>query len=302
MDKLDRYRAFVKVAEMGSFVKASLALGMPRASVSAAIAQLETDTGTRLLHRTTRQVQLTPDGQRLLQRVVGLLDEARQIDRLFKDGDEQVRGTLKVNLPSRIARRMLAPALPAFLRSYPHMRLQVGSTDRPIDLVQEGVDCAVRIGMLSDSSLVVRPLGRIALINCAGPAYLQQRAVPRHPDELRTHGHVAVGYVASASGREAPWEYLENGQRSEFVLPSLVAVDNAESYIAACQAGVGLIQIPRFDVQHLLDRGLLVEILPDHRPRPLDVSMVYPHRRQRSRRLQAFIDWFEDLIEPHLES
>ncbi len=300
MDRLDGYRVFIKVAEMGSFIKAAHALELPRASVSAAIQQLESSMGARLLHRTTRQVQLTADGVQLLERVRPLLADAEEIDQLFHASQPEITGRLNVDVPSRIARRLLAPALPGLFRRYPRLRLALGSTDRAIDLVQEGVDCALRIGSLHNSSLVVRPLGHIALINCASPGYLKEHGVPANPDDL-VKGHWAVGYASASTGRELPWEYLASGDERLLAVPSRAIVNNAESYIACCSSGLGLIQIPRFDVQHLLDRGVLVEVMPEYRAASMPVSLIYPHRRQRSRRLNAFIEWIEALMRPHLE-
>ncbi|GAB3101680.1 LysR family transcriptional regulator [Bordetella tumbae] len=300
MDKFDQYRVFVRVAEMGSFIKAAHALDLPRASVSAAVQQLETRMGARLLHRTTRHVRLTADGEQLLERVRPLLTEIESIDQLFELSERQVSGRLNIDVPSRIARRLIAPALPALLRRHPRLQLALGSSDRAIDLIQEGVDCAVRIGTLHDSSLVVRPLGHIALINCASPAYLREQGEPSHPEDLAA-GHWAVGYASATTGREMPWEYIgPDGAEHALALPSRVIVNNAESYIACCLAGMGLIQIPRFDVQHLLDTGALCEILPDYRAAAMPVALLYPHRRQRSRRLAVFLEWFEFLMRPYL--
>lgn len=300
MDRFDQYRVFVQVAEMGSFIKAANALDMPRASVSAAVQQLEAQTETRLLHRTTRQVRLTADGEQLLERVRALLAEVESIDQLFQLNQRQVSGRLNIDVPSRLARRVIAPALPELLRRHPQLQLALGSTDRAIDLIQEGVDCAVRIGTLHDSSLVVRPLGHIALINCVSPAYLQAQGEPAHPDDL-SDGHWAVGYASATSGRELPWEYVgPDGQAHALTLPSRVVTNNAESYIACCLAGIGMIQIPRFDVQHLLDAGALCEILPEYRAAAMPVSLLYPHRRQRSQRLAVFLEWFESLMRPYL--
>lgn len=301
MDKLDQYRVFTQVAEMGSFIKAAHAMEMPRASVSAAIQQLESAMGTRLLHRTTRQVRLTADGVQLLERVRLFLADAEDIEQLFHASQRKIAGRLNVDVPSRIARRVIAPALPSFLRRYPRLQLALGSTDRAIDLVHEGVDCAVRIGSLHDSSLVVRPLGHIALINCASPGYLHEYGMPTNPDDLAKE-HLSVGYASASTGRELPWEYLLAGHERFVTVPSRVVVNNAESYIACCVSGMGLIQIPRFDVQYLLDRGELIEVMPEFRAAPMQVSLIYPHRRQRSRRLNAFIEWFEALMRPHFEA
>ena len=264
MDKLGQYRVFVQVAEMGSFIKAAHALDLPRASVSAAIQNLESAMGARLLHRTTRQVRLTADGVQLLDRVRLFLAEAEEIGQLFQASQRKISGRLSVDVPSRIARRLMAPALPGWLRRYPRLQLVLGSTDRVIDLVHEGVDCAVRIGTLQDSSLVAHPIGHIALINCASPSDLRELGVPGTPGDL-TRGHWSVGYAAASTGRELPWEYLVSGAEQRVTIPSRVIVNNAENYIACCVSGMGLIQVPRFDVQHLLDRGDLVEVMPDFR-------------------------------------
>ncbi|MDR0213074.1 MAG: LysR family transcriptional regulator [Comamonas sp.] len=305
MDRIDRYRIFVQVAEMGSFIKAAHALELPRATVSAAVQQLEDQVGARLLHRTTRQVSLTADGTQLLARARALLAEAEDMEQMFQARVRQVVGQLRIDVPSRIARRLLVPALPGLLRSHPALRLVLGSSDRMVDLVQEGVDCVVRIGALQDSSLVVRPLGRIALINCASPAYLREHGHPEQPADL-AQGHWAVGYASPHTGRELPWTYVEGGgegaDERTLTLPSRVVVNNAESYIACCEAGLGLMQIPRYDVQHLLAAGSLVEVMPSYRSPSMPVGLLYSHRRQRSRRLAVFIEWFEALMQPYLES
>jgi DNA-binding transcriptional LysR family regulator len=301
MDKLDQYRVFIQVAEMGSFIKAAHALDRPRASVSAAVQQLESTIGARLLHRTTRQVRLTSDGAQFLERVKVLLADAEDIEQLFQTRQRQISGRLNVDVPSRIARRLIAPALPGLLRRYPRLQLGLGSTDRSIDLVQEGVDCAVRVGSPRDSSLVVRPLGHIALINCASPGYLREFGIPEQPQDLAL-GHWAVGYASPTTGREVAWEYLGANGEQQMPVPSRVVVNNAESYIACCRASLGLIQIPRFDVQHLLDQGELVEVMPGFRATSMEISALYPHRRQRSRRLNVFFEWFEAILKPCLES
>ncbi len=301
MDRFNQYRVFVQVAEMGSFIRAAHALEVPRASVSAAVQQLETQLGVRLLHRTTRQVRLTADGEQLLERLRPLLAEVEDIDQSFQASQRQASGRLSVDVPSRIARRLIAPALPGLLRRHPHLQLVLGSADRAIDLVQEGVDCAVRVGDLHDSSLVMRPLGHIALINCASPAYLGEFGHPRQPGDL-VEGHWSIGYASPKTGRESPGEYqADDGHTQRLELPSRVVVNNAESYIACCRAGLGLMQIPRYDVQHLLDAGELVEVLPGYRAASMPIALIYPHRRQRSRRLAVFHEWFESLLQPHLE-
>lgn len=302
MDRFNQYRIFAQVADMGSFVRAAAALSVPRASVSAAIQQLESQLAVRLLHRTTRTVRLTADGELLLERIRPLLAEVEDIDQSFQLSQLQVSGKLTIDVPSRIARRLIAPALPELLRCHPRLQLVLGSSDKAIDLVQDGVDCAIRVGVLHDSSLVVRTLGHITLINCASPAYLSEHGLPSQPDDL-AGGHQAIGYISSKTGKELLWEYQsKDGHIHSVSIPNQVTVNTAESYIACCLAGLGLIQIPRFDVQHLLATGDLVEVMPDYRAASMPVSFIYPHRRQRSRRLAVFHSWFEILIHPHLDN
>lgn len=300
MDTLDQYRVFVRIAEMGSFTRAAHALELPRATVSAAIQRLEREMAARLFHRTTREVRLTTDGAQLLERVRLLLADAEEINQLFQTRHRQIAGRLTVDVPSRIARRLIAPELPSLLRLYPRLQLTLGSTDRKIDLVHEGVDCVIRVGAVQESSLVVRPIGHVVMVNCASPAYLREFGVPRGPDALAA-GHWSVGYASPTTGREQTWEVESGDDVTEMAVPSRVIVNNAESYIACCESGLGLIQVPRFDVQDLLDTGVLAEVMPEHRAAPMPVSAVYPHRRQRSRRLGAFVDWFAALMQPHLQ-
>ena len=301
MDRLDQYRIFVCVAEMGSFIKAAHALELPRATVSAAIQQLETGLEARVLHRTTRQVRLTTDGIQLLDRLRNILTDVENIEQLFKSGGQQVAGRLNIEAPSRIARKIITPALPNLLRSHPRLHLSLGSTDRLVDLVQEGVDCAMRVGSLQDSSLVARPLGHLSLINCASPDYLQAHGMPRHPEELLT-GHFLVAYACPMTGRALPWDYLDaQGQHHTLDVPSRILVNSTENYLACCQAGLGLIQVPRYDVQQQLRNGELIEVMPQYRPAAMPVSLVYPHRKSRSRRLTIFANWLEKIMQPYLD-
>ena len=299
MDRIDLLQVFVRVAETGSFTRAADRLGLPRASVSTAVQQLETRLGSRLLHRTTRRVGLTPDGEVMLERARALVADMEDMEQQFLPARGQVSGRLKVDVPSRIARRLIAPALPGFFALHPAIELELGSSDRAVDLVLEGIDCALRVGPLANSSLVARPLGHFTLINCASPAYLERHGTPRTPADLPDH--VAVNYASPTSGRAAPWEWLRDGETSTLRMRSQVAANNAETYIACALAGLGLIQIPAYDVREHLAAGELVEVLPDARAEPLPVQLVYPHRRNLSRRMQAFVGWLETVLADALD-
>jgi DNA-binding transcriptional LysR family regulator len=298
MDRIDQLRIFVRIASCRSFALAADQLGLPRATVSIALQQLEARLGTRLLNRTTRRVSLSQDGEALLERATGLVADMEDIEQQCLPAAGEVVGRLRVDVPSRIARRLVAPALPALLASHPQLHVELGSSDRAIDLVHEGVDCALRVGTLPSSSLVARPLGAFELINCASPAYLSRRGTPRGPQDLA--GHEVVDYVSPTSGRTAPWEWVDGGEVRSTLPNSRVGANNAETYIACALAGMGLIQIPAFDVQHHLRAGELVDVMPHARPAPMPVQLVYPHRKHLSRRLQTFLGWVEGLIEPHL--
>lgn len=300
MDRIDHLRIFLRIAESGSFSQAADQLGLPRATASLAMQQLERRLGARLLHRTTRKVSLTLDGEALLDRAATLIADMDDLENQFRPNADAITGRLKIDVPSRIARRLIAPRLQEFLERYPGVDIDLGSTDQTIDLVQEGVDCALRMGSLVSSSLVARRLGEFELINCASPAYLAEYGEPQSPYDLGTH--YVVDYLSPANGRAAPWEWLEHGELRTAAPAGRVSANNAETYIACALAGLGMIQIPAFDVQDHLLAGELVDIMPTARPGPMSVNFVYPHRRHLSLRLQAFSQWLEGLLAPHMTS
>lgn len=299
MDRIEQLKVFMRIAECGSFVQAAEQLGMPRATVSLAVQQLERRLGARLLHRTTRRVTLTLDGEALRERAAVLIADIEDLEQQFRPVADTVSGRLRVDMPSRIARRLVAPALPDFLARHPGVEIELGASDRAIDLVQDGVDCALRVGALPSSSLVARRLGVFTLINCASPAYLAQYGIPEEPDALGSH--TAVAYLSPSFNVAAPWEWCEGAEVNSTQLRSRVSANNADTYIACALAGLGMIQVPAYDVREHLDAGTLVEVLPEARPAPMPVSLVYPHRHHLSRRLQAFLQWMEVLLQPYLE-
>ena len=297
MDRIDHIRIFLRVADTGSFTLAADQLGVPRASISLAVQQLEKRLGTRLLHRTTRRVSLAPDGELLLERARSLVADMEELEQQFQPTDHSAKGRLRVDVPSRIARRLVAPALPDFFARFPAMELELGSSDRLIDLVQEGVDCALRVGGLASTSLVARPLGSFDMVNCASPAYVAAHGAPHSPEALCSHWAVHYG---AGGGRPAVWEWRDGGATRQCAMQSRLAVNNVETYIASALAGLGLIQVPRYDVQHHLATGALVQVLPQARAADLPVHLVYPHRRHLSPRVQGFSRWIAALLAPAL--
>jgi DNA-binding transcriptional LysR family regulator len=289
VDRLASMQVFARVAELESFTGAARALGLPKATVSSTVQRLEDRLGARLLQRTTRRVQLTHDGRAFYERCKDLLADAEEVEALFQQTPEQLTGRIRVDMPSRMARFRIIPALPQFLAAHPALELEVGSTDRAVDLVREGYDCVVRVGGLTDSGLIARRLGEMRLVNVASPAYLKRYGTPRSLKDLPKH--FQVNWVGAFGQKPAGWEYEEDGVWKELPMRGLVTVNNAESYVAACIAGLGLIQVPKDSLEHEVSARRLVEVLPRHAARPMPISIVYPHRRQLSRRVRVFIDW-----------
>lgn len=295
MDRIDLFKIFARVVECASFTRAADTLGLPRSSVSAAVILLETRVGARLLHRTTRKVAPTQDGTAFYDRCLRLITDVEETEDLFRRRGAEPAGRLKIDVPGRIGRLIIAPALPALLARHPLIDIDLGITDRAVNLVEDNVDCVLRVGPLGNSGLVARKIGELALINVASPGYLETHGIPETPDDLADH--LAVNYASPSTGRVEDWEWLESGQLRGQAMRGRVTVNSAEAYIACCQAGLGLIQIPAYDVKHQIETGELVEVMPHHRAAPMPMTLLYPNRRHLSHRLQIVADWLEALLE-----
>lgn len=298
MDRIDLFRIFSRVVECASFTRAAETLGIPRSSVSAAVQELEARVGARLLHRTTRRVSPTQDGIAFYERCLRVIADVEDTENLFRQTTARPSGKLRIDVPGRIGRLVIAPALPEFFDRYPEISIDLGVTDRAVNLVEDSVDCVLRVGPLSDSGLIARPIGKLPLINVASPVYLARYGAPQTPDDLGDHW--AVNYASPSSGRVEDWEWVEGGKVRTLTLNGRVTVNSAEAYIACCLAGLGLIQIPAYDVRHHLDAGELLEVMPDHRAESLPMTLLYPHRQHLSRRLLVFADWLEALLNRQL--
>ncbi|MBR1164417.1 LysR family transcriptional regulator [Bradyrhizobium elkanii] len=298
MDRIDLFRIFARVVECASFTRAADTLGLPRSSVSSAVAELEQRVGARLLHRTTRKVSPTHDGAAFYERALRVVADVEEAETLFRHAAAEPSGRLRVDVPGRIGRLIIAPALPAFLDRYPQIDIDLGVTDRAINLIEDSADCVVRVGPLGDSGLIARPLGNLTLINVASPGYLARHGTPRTPDDLGAHW--AVNYASPSTGRIEEWEWSEQGASRSIAMRGRVTANSAEAYIACCLAGLGLIQIPAYDVKRHIDAGELVELMPLHRAAPMPMTLLYPHRQHLSRRLQVFADWLTDLLKQKL--
>ncbi|GEM16158.1 LysR family transcriptional regulator [Gluconobacter oxydans] len=297
MDRIDLLRIFIRVAESGSFTHAADTLQMPRSTVSTAVQELENRLGTRLLARTTRSVRLTDDGRMFQQTALRLLGDFEDAENRFRLHSSQTRGHVKVNLPSRIGRLIVAPALPEFLDRYPGLDIELGMTDRSINLAEDGTDCVLRVGPLQDSSLIGRKLGLLPVFNVASPSYLAQHGTPQSPADLSAHQ--AVLYASPTTGRIEDWEWEHDGREDSRPVRGRVTVNSAEGAVACCLAGLGLAQLPAYDVLPHIRRGELVDILPQWRAAPLPMTLLYPHRTHLSRRLEVFTEWLTGLLDTH---
>lgn len=300
MDKIHAMQLFVKVAELESFSRAADSLGLPKGSVSRQIQALENHLGARLLHRTTRRVQLTQDGKVYYERARDLLANLDELDGLFLHDPASVSGRLRVDMPTSVAQRLVIPRLPAFLQQYPGIELELSSCDRLVDVVREGFDCVVRVGNLKEDSLVARPLGKLTVVNCASPGYLARFGYPATLDDLASHA--LVHYAVSFGMRPLGFEAQINGTVKWIKTGGVLTVDSTETYHAACIAGLGIIQAPRIgNVRDALRSGELVEILPQYRAPPMPVSIIYPHRRNLSHRVHLFMAWLGDVLKDYVD-
>jgi len=296
MDRFQTMRLFVRIVELGSFSKGAQDLELPRATATHAIQQLEKRLGTRLLQRTTRQVQPTPDGAAYYERCVRLLSDLEETEAAFGQSLVAPKGKLRVELQETLARHFLLPHLGEFCTRYPEIELEIGMGDRLVDLVREGIDCVLRAGTPRDSSMVARKLADNEQLTCASPAYLQRFGVPTSLAELTNHR--AVNFLSSASGKRLPFDFIVDGKAHSVTMRGPLSVRHADAYLAGCIAGLGLIQVPRYGIVSQLAAGTLCEVLADCRPPPMAVSLLYPHSRQLSPRVRVFVDWVVQRMRP----
>jgi len=298
MDRLDHLRCFLRVAELGSFTGAADSLGLPKASVSLAVQRLEAEVGVQLLHRTTRRVQLTADGAQFQTRAHDLLHEMDDLQGMFRVDTSQLKGRLRVDMSSGLARQLVIPQLPDFLAQHPGVEIELSGTDRRVDLIREGFDCVLRVGPLDDNTLVARPLGQLRIINCASPAYLAARGTPATLDDLARHA--LVHYVGTLGQRSPGFEYHDGEAYRSLPMGGAVTVNSGDGYTAAALAGLGIIQVPLLGARPALTAGTLVEILPGLQAEPMPVTLLYAQRRHLPRRVAAFMDWAAAVIRPEL--
>jgi LysR family transcriptional regulator for bpeEF and oprC len=292
MDFLQSMRIFVSGVDHGSCSTAAAAMRMARPSVSTAIQGLETDLGARLLHRTTRSATLTAEGEHFYERATQILAEVAEAKTLYSSKGTPPRGRLRVDLPVALVRPLIIPRLPEFAAQYPDIQIILGVSDQPVDLIADGIDCVIRLGGLQNSSLVARRIAYARMVNCAAPAYLERHGTPASVHDLRSH--LAVHFFSGRDRRVINWHYLVDNEERAIKMKPALSVNDTEAFLHAGLAGFGLMQALGITVEGHLASGELVEILPDVRPNPRPISILYPSKVHLAPQVRAFIEWVSE--------
>jgi DNA-binding transcriptional LysR family regulator len=299
VDRFDAMRAFARVVEAGSFTKAAETLHMNKGSVTQLVQQLEARLRVKLLNRTTRQVHVTADGAAYYERVLRLLADMEDAETSLSGAAALPRGRLRVDVPSPLARMILVPALPAFHAQFPDIQLDMGVSDRVVDVIGDNVDCVVRGGELTDASLVARRVGELQLGVCAAPSYLECAGTPSHPRELENTHHRIVGYLWARTGKALAYAMRRDGENIEVHGRHVIAVDDGNAYLAAGLAGLGILWLPNYMSQAHLARGELLPLFEDWSMDPMPLYVAFPPNRHVSAKLRVFIDWVTGLMARH---
>ena len=294
MDRLEAMRLYTRIVELGSFTAAADDLDLPRATVTHAIKRLEARLGAQLLQRTTRRVRTTRDGEVYYGHCVRLLGDMDEVEADFREAVVLPKGRLRIDLPASLARLLVIPALPDFFARFPLIELNIGTGDRFVDLVREGVDCVLRIGELGDSGMVGRRVAMLEQVSVASADYVRRHGMPDSLAALHD-GHVAVNWSSPTTHRAEPLEFMVGRRRREVILPGRVTVSGIDAYLGCCEAGLGIAQMTRYRVAEGLKHGKLREILPAYRPPSLPMTVLHPQQRQMPARLRVFIDWLIEL-------
>ncbi|MGV3634539.1 MAG: LysR family transcriptional regulator [Pseudorhodoplanes sp.] len=294
-DQLAAMRAFARVVEAGSFTRASESLGIPKATLTKLIQLLEAHLRTRLLNRTTRRVTVTADGAAYYERAVHLLADLDELDGSMTTSQAMPKGRIRIDVSAPLALLIIIPALPDFHARYPDIQIDIGVTDRPVDLVAENVDCVVRGGKITDQSLIARRIAEMHFITCAAPSYLERHGEPQSPADL-DNNHFLVGYFSPDSGQRWPMTFTANGESIEVSGRYIAAFNDGNAYVAAGVAGLGVIQAPLFMVQQYFPDRRLRPILTEWTGEAMPLHVVYPPNRHLSTKLRILVDWLVDIF------
>lgn len=294
MDRFDAMLAFTRVVELGGFTKAAVSLNLPKTTISAQVQALEARLRVKLLNRTTRRVSVTTDGAAYYERAVQLLQELEETEALVSQATASPKGRLRVDVPASLGRHIIIPALRDFLDRYPDIELEMGCNDRRVDLIEEGVDCVIRGGELTDLALVARRVASLKFLTCASPAYVAEYGMPQEPSDLERH--VGIHFFSSGTGKVFEFDFNKDGQRTEVTAAKKVLFNDGEACTQAALAGVGIAQLPTYMVQDYIASGELVVVLGTYLSEDLPLHVLYPQNRHLSTKVRAFIDWITELF------
>jgi LysR family transcriptional regulator for bpeEF and oprC len=289
MDRLQAMQVFTRIVEMNSFSRAADTLGIPHASATTLIKNLEAHLGVRLLHRTTRKMSLTPEGTDYYERCVRVLAEIEEGESAISFGGKGPRGRLRVDMPRLLGKMIVLPQLCRFHQRYPDIDMTIGFRDSSVDIGHEGIDCALRIGVLQDARLVVKNLALLDVVTAASPGYLERFGVPRSLDDLSEH--MAVHQFSARTGETSDFRFIDRKSEVQVKMRGSFAANDAEANVMAGIEGVGVVQLPRFLLEPHLRAGSLTEVLEEYRPHPLQISVVYPQGRYVKSKVRVFSDW-----------
>jgi DNA-binding transcriptional LysR family regulator len=296
MDKIERLRIFCLVAEKQSFAQVAQHMSLPRSTITYAIQSLEKEYEVLLFYRTTRKVSLTHEGSLFYDEAMRLITQLKELNR-FKYQIRHQQGKISIGLPKRMATQILIPHLSEFYQDYPQVKILLNGNDDFSNLLEQQLDCVVRVGQVQDEYLLQRSMGNIKLVTLVAPTYIQQYGQPEDLQQMEQH--FAVDYHVARNYAE--YSHLEfDGQRIK--VPYQLLVENTEAYLQAGLAGLGIIQIPAFDAQYYLDSGQLIEIFQEIAPIFLPVNILLNDRKYRPQYFQAFIDWLENLLKQQFSS
>ena len=295
MDKIKAMQTFVRIVEANSFSKAAETLNLPRAALTATLQKLEAYLGTQLLQRTTRRLSLTPEGADYFRHCNEILRAVETAELAFRGPEAQKpRGLLRINLPNTVGRRLVVPHIAHFHAAWPDVQLQLSLTDRLVDLTQEGIDCALRVGDLQDSAFIGRQIGQMRFATCAAPAYLARHGTPHTLADLAAHR--GIMHYSGRTGRAFDWDFFQDHAVVRVQMAGPIAVNDADASVDCALQGLGLAQLALYQVREHLDSGALVAVLPACPPTPMPMSLLTPQGRLATPKVQAFAGWLTALL------
>lgn len=294
MDKFNDINIFVRSAQTRSFSVAAQQLKMSPSAVSKAVMRLEESLGIRLMNRTTRKITLTDDGAAFYERCRQILGELEEAELEVTRSQSTPTGTLRIDLTTELGQLHIIPALPQFIERYPDLKLNISLGNRIADVIEEGIDAVVRIGVGPDSSLIMHGLGTARFIVCAAPNYLRRSGIPQTLEDLKHHN--CISFVSPWTGRVFDWQFQQDGQEIRLPVEGNLCLNNGESILDVALAGVGLVQIYNYIANEAIARGKLKPVLEKYVAPGSPISVVYPQKRHLSAKIRAFVNFMSELM------